>query len=149
MSRRRCIIAVRRRRTNGAPTLKPLLLTIAFLGLIALPAVCDDSAVATWKAIRAALMASDGQNYFEMGIKGALLPILKGKVVRLEPATNPTKILLAMEDGAPPEVTLKFYGPFKGKVDAGTKLSFQGVGESFTQSPFMLTLHVDADQLHR
>lgn len=104
--------------------------------------------LATWRLIKAALLAPDGQEYFDKGIRNALLPTFKGKVVRLEPPTDPTTIILAVEDGVTPDATLKFYGPLKGKVDTGTKLSFEGVGESFTANPFMLVLHVDPDRLH-
>lgn len=104
--------------------------------------------LATWKRIKATLLAPDGQSYFDMNVKGALLPTFRGKVVSLEPGTNSTTIVLAIEDGVTPDATLKFYGPLKGKVDAGTKLSFEGVGESFTASPFMLVFHVDPDKLH-
>ena len=38
--------------------------------------------------------------------------------------------------------------PLAGKVDEGTELTFEGVGESFTQSPFMLTVTVEKEKLH-
>jgi tetratricopeptide (TPR) repeat protein len=107
---------------------------------------------ATWKNLKMALSAPDGPMYFDMGMKGAMLPTLKGKVVKLEPATKPKTILVALEDGKSDgtmaDATLKFEMPLAGKVDEGTELTFEGVGESFTQSPFMLTMTVDKDNLH-
>ena len=81
-----------------------------------------------------------------------MLPTLKGKVVKLEPAVKPKTIVLAMEDGksdgTTADATLKFEMPLAGKVDEGTELTFEGVGESFTQSPFMLVVTVEKDKLH-
>lgn len=107
---------------------------------------------ATWRTLKMALSAPDGSMYFEMGMKGAMLPTLKGKVVKLEPETKPKTILVALEDGKADgtvaDATLKFEMPLPGKVDVGTELTFEGVGESFTQSPFMLTMTVDKENLH-
>ncbi len=105
-----------------------------------------------WKTIKAALMAPDGAMYFDMGMKGAMLPTFKAKVVKLEPATRPKTLMVALEDGkvdgTMADATLKFDMALPGKVDEGTEITFEGVGESFTQSPFMLTLTVDKDHLH-
>jgi hypothetical protein len=107
---------------------------------------------ATWKNLKMALSAPDGVMYFDMGMKGAMLPTAKGKVVKLEPAVKPKTILVAIEDGKSDgtvaDATLKFEMPLAGKVDVGTELTFEGVGESFTQSPFMVTMTVDKDALH-
>ncbi len=106
----------------------------------------------TWKNLKMALSAPDGPMYFDMGMKGAMLPTLKGKVVKLEPAVKPKTILIALEDGKSDgtmaDATLKFEMALPGKVDEGTELTFEGVGESFTQNPFMLTVTVDKDALH-
>ena len=106
---------------------------------------------AIWKGLKDALSAPDGVMYFEMGMKGAGLPAAKGKVVKLEPAVKPKTILVALEDGksdgTTADVTLKFEMPLAGKVDVGTELTFEGVGESFTQSPFMLVMTVEKDKL--
>jgi len=107
---------------------------------------------ARWKTLKMALSAPDGVMYFEMGMKGAMLPTLKGKVVKLEPAVKPKTVLVALEDGksdgTTADATLKFEMPLAGKVDVGTELTFEGVGESFTQSPFMVAMTVDKDNLH-
>jgi hypothetical protein len=78
-----------------------------------------DRELATWKLIKAALLAPDGENYFDMSIQGALLPTFKGRVVRLEPETNPSTIVLAVEGGATPDATLKFGRPLKGRLARG------------------------------
>jgi tetratricopeptide (TPR) repeat protein len=108
---------------------------------------------ATWKNLKMALSAPDGPMYFDMGMKGAMLPTLKGKVVKLEPAIKPKTITVVLQDGTnatstTADATLKFEMPLGGKVDEGTELTFEGVGESFTQNPFMLTMNVDKENLH-
>ncbi|MGD0131757.1 MAG: hypothetical protein ABSE57_06905 [Bryobacteraceae bacterium] len=85
---------------------------------------------------------------FEMGMKGAMLPTLKGKVVKLEPEIKPKTVVLALEDGATPDATLKFEMPLAGKVDVGTELSFEGVPQSYTATPYMVVFNMDPDKLH-
>lgn len=101
-----------------------------------------------WKNIKGELTGANGATYFESSMKGALLPTLKGKVVSMTPALKPKTVVLALEDGTTPDATLKFETPLAGKVDAGTELSFEGVPESYTTSPFMVTFAVEKDKLH-
>ena len=112
----------------------------------------DHPVEARWKTLKMALSAPDGAMYFDMGMKGAELPTLKGKVVKLEPAVKPKTVLVALEDGksdgTTADATLKFEMPLAGKVDVGTELTFEGVGDSFTATPFMLVLNVDKEKLH-
>ena len=97
---------------------------------------------ALWASLKMALTAPDGANYFMM-MKGTEVPTLKGKVIKLEPAVKPKTILLAMEDKTnnttTADATLKFEMPLAGKVDEGTELTFEGVADSYTASPFMLS----------
>jgi tetratricopeptide (TPR) repeat protein len=107
---------------------------------------------ALWKSIKEALNGPDGANYFNTNMKDTAVPTLKGKVVKLEPAVKPKTILVAMEDGKSngtmADATLKFEAALPGKVDEGTELSFEGVPESYTTSPFMVVFNVDKDKLH-
>jgi tetratricopeptide (TPR) repeat protein len=104
------------------------------------------------KSIKEALNGADGATYFNSSMKDALLPTLKGKVVKLEPEQKPKTILLAMEDGksdgTTADATLKFEAALAGKVDVGTELTFEGVPESYTTNPFMVVFNVDKDKLH-
>lgn len=99
-----------------------------------------------WKNIKAALTAPDGATYFE-SMKGTLLPEFSGKVVSMTPAVKPRTVVVAVENGTTPDATLKFETPLPGKVEPGTELKFQGVAESYTANPFMLTLVVDKTKL--
>ncbi len=91
--------------------------------------------------------------YFEMNMKGAEIPTpLKGRVIKLEPAVKPKVILLAMEDKTnnttTADATLKFEMPLAGKVEEGTELTFTGVADSYTASPFMVVFNVEKEKLH-
>jgi len=68
--------------------------------------------------------------------------------VKLVPETKPKTIILALEDGTTPDATLKFEMALPGKVDPGTELSFEGVPQSYTASPFMVVFDVEPDKLH-
>ncbi len=101
-----------------------------------------------WKNIKAQLTGPEGAGYFNSSMKDALLPTFKGKVVKLEPAVKPKTIVLALEDGVTGDATLKFEAALPGAVDPGTELSFEGVPESYTASPFMVHFNVEKDKLH-
>jgi tetratricopeptide (TPR) repeat protein len=101
-----------------------------------------------WKNIKTQLTAADGATYFSSSMKDALLPTLKGKVVKLEPELKPKTVVLALEDGTTPDATLKFEMPLAGKVEPGTELSFEGVPASYTAMPYMVVFNVEPDKLH-
>lgn len=107
---------------------------------------------ALWASIKMQLTGPGGDMYFESSMKGAQVPTLKGRVIKLEPAVRPKEILLAMEDKSnnttTADATLKFEMPLPGKVDEGTELTFEGVPESYTANPFMVVFNVDKDKLH-
>ena len=101
-----------------------------------------------WNNIKAELTGPDGANYFNSSMKDALVPTLKGKVVKLEPENRPKTVIMALGDGVTPDATLKFEMALPGKVDPGTELSFEGVPESYSTSPFMVVFNVEPDKLH-
>jgi hypothetical protein len=101
-----------------------------------------------WKNIKMQLTAADGATYFNSSMKGALLPTLKGKVVKLDPEVKPKTVVLALEDGTTPDATLKFEMPLAGKVEPGAELTFEGVPDSYTATPYMVVFSVEPDKLH-
>jgi tetratricopeptide (TPR) repeat protein len=107
-----------------------------------------DPQLKLWKNIKEQLTGAEGATYFGSSMKDALLPTLKGKVVKLTPEVKPKTLVLALEDGTTPDATLKFEMPLAGKVDVGTELSFEGVPESYTASPYMVVFNVEPDKLH-
>ena len=98
-----------------------------------------------WLLLKKTLMGADGPEYFEMNMKGAELPPLAGKLVSPTPTDHPSILLLAM-DGDKPQVTLRFAHGYRRPIAVGSLITFEGVGMSFTQEPFMLTLGVDTDR---
>ena len=104
--------------------------------------------LALWKNIKNELTGANGADYFGKSMKDALLPTLKGKVVKLEPETNPKTVVLSMIDGTTGDATLKFDAALPGKVEPGTELTFEGVPESYTADPFMVNFKVEKDKLH-
>jgi hypothetical protein len=66
----------------------PRLLFVSFLCVLLQPPSRsqDDPGLTLWKSIKKALLGLHGDEYFETSMKGALLPMLHGKVVKIEPA---------------------------------------------------------------
>ena len=98
-----------------------------------------------WAGLKMALTAPDGANVFRHDMKGAEVPTLKGRVIKLEPAVKPKTILLAMEDKSnnttTADATLKFEMPLPGKVEEGTELTFEGIADSYTAKSFHGGVH--------
>ena len=111
--------------------------------------------LAFWMSIKKELAGPNGQQYFDNGVKDAMLPpenlenvpTLKGKVISMKPATRPKEVVLGISDAENAEVTLKFETPLPGKADPGTEIEFKGRAESFTPDPFNLTFDVDPGDL--
>ena len=114
-------------------------------------AAAADPAGHLWNTIKDQLIAANGEQYFEMSVKGAELPggangvtKFKGKLVSQKPALKPKTLLVAV-GGDAPNVTLNLEGfVLPGKADPGTELSFEGQASAFTKEPFMLTFEVDS-----
>ena len=110
--------------------------------------------LALWKSIKDALTQDSGDAYFEMNMKGNLLPAgangvqkLKAKIVSMTPETKPKQIVLALEKPNVPDVTLDLSQALPGKMEAGEELQFEGVATSFTKQPFMVEFDVDPKQI--
>jgi hypothetical protein len=104
-----------------------------------------------WQLLKKALLATDGPEFFDKNLRGALLPPLAGKLVSATPTDHPSVLVLAM-DGDEPQVTLRLTHGYREEARMpkpkalGSVITFEGVGMSFTQEPFMLTFEVDTDQ---
>src|SRR6266850_2128577 len=67
-----------------------------------------------WSIIKMALIAPDGEDYFENYFKGATVPggvegitVFTGTLLSAEPAAKPSVLVVAISDSTTPEVTLK------------------------------------------
>ena len=104
--------------------------------------------LAIWVQMKQALTATDGMNYFEM-VKGTELPKFKGKVVSMDPPTNPKKIVVGISDASAAELTIEIEekGFLPGKVEPGTELEFQGVAKEFVADPFNLMVTAEKEKI--
>lgn len=98
-----------------------------------------------WVRLKSALTAPNGMEYFDGGMKDALVPTkeqppLKGKVV----SSTKKSFVLALSDDTTPEVTIVLGSkPLKQELAPGTVVEFWGVPQKLTQSPFMLEFLID------
>ncbi len=97
-----------------------------------------------WAALKQALLADDGDEYFRTHLKDAVLsPLLRGFVVSIIAGAQRPKILVALSDRTTAEVTLLIEREATdSKVKAGDEVEFLSVGVGFVKSPFMLTAEV-------
>lgn len=104
--------------------------------------------LAMWVQMKQELTGPGGAAYVEQ-LKGAALPKFKGKVVSMEPPTNPKKIVVGISDASAPEITIEIdeKGFLPGKVDPGTEIEFEAVGKEFTADPFNLTVTAEKEKI--
>jgi tetratricopeptide (TPR) repeat protein len=102
----------------------------------------DNPQLALWKVIKDSLTAADGEQYFTDKLKGTAPPKFTGKLLSTKPAIRPKELVLDLDGGDTPEVTLKLETPLPGKAEKGTEIQFKGIPSAFTKEPFMLTFDV-------
>ena len=102
--------------------------------------------LALWKTLKSELTGANGQQFFEANMKGAKVPggaegvqRFRGTLVAARPAARPTELVVAVTDPSTPEVTLKLDKALAGKPVPGSVVEFEGVPETFTREPFMVT----------
>ena len=110
--------------------------------------------LALWKNIRQELMSDAGAAYFENSMKGALLPggaegvaRFKGKLISMTPAARPRELVLAIENPDQADVRLKLESALPGKMEPGAEISFDGVADSYTKDPFLVTFTVERSHI--
>jgi hypothetical protein len=106
--------------------------------------------LALWQSIKTALSGAEGASYFNSSMKGAALPggangvtEFKGKLIEARPEVRPKVLVLSIEDGKTPDVTLKLDVPLAGKMEPGADIGFQGVATAYTVTPFNVTFDVE------
>ncbi len=107
--------------------------------------------LALWTRMKDALTAPNGDQYFESGVKGALLPgtvvpgvtKFKGKLISLKPVKAPKELVLGISDTVNGDVLIVLDEALPGTAPVGTELSFEGVPSSFTASPFRISFEVE------
>ena len=107
-----------------------------------------DAERALWSTIKDHLTGTDGDTYFNESIKAALLPTLKGTLIR-HVAQSTSILTLAMTDPNVPEVTLllrKDAAKISMRLQPGATIQFSGVAEDFQKNPFNLLFGVEEAQ---
>jgi len=113
---------------------------------------------AFWRdLVKVPLLKDDGQMYFDTVMKGAILPgepgkakgfeKFKAKLISMTPENKPKELVLALEKPDVPDVTLKFEEALPGNMEPGSVIEFEGVPDSYTKDPFMVTFLVTKEQL--
>ncbi len=108
----------------------------------------DHPDVAFFRTLREALKGETGQNYFDSGVKDALIPPQDGafKQFKVHVVSQPSakEVLVALDD-TNGDVTLVLEPPLRAttKLDPGMELSFAGAPEAFTKDPFNLKFKVE------
>jgi tetratricopeptide (TPR) repeat protein len=107
-----------------------------------------------WKRIRAELQREGGDAYFDASMKNCALPgnvngvlKFKGKLVGMMPTVRPRELVLAIENPDKPDVTLRLDSALPGKMEPGAEISFEGVADSFSKDPFMITFTVEKSKI--
>jgi len=103
--------------------------------------------LAAWLAMRRQLEDANGDKYFASDLQGKPLAQLSGTVLHAVPVRAPREITLSMTDANTPDVTLKLTVAATPAIHPGVKITFQGNGDSFAKSPFLLVVTADAAQI--
>jgi tetratricopeptide (TPR) repeat protein len=103
----------------------------------------SNPSLALWLNVRTALTGPDGATYFSANMKGAQTPAFTGKLISATPETKPKTLVLAIADGTTADVTVNLDSPLPGKAEPDTTITFQGIPDSYTASPFMVTFNAE------
>ena len=101
--------------------------------------------LALWLKIKAALSASDGEQYFASSLKGAAVPQLVGTLVGATPECRPTELRVAI--GSEPQITVKLSKPLAGRPALDREFRWEGIPVEFVKSPFMLTMDAETAKI--
>lgn len=112
----------------------------------------DHPQLALWIKIKAALLDTHGEQYFESQLKDAAVPQLIGTLVEARPTCRPKELLVAIpEPGAQApltaEIMLKLDKPLAGKPELNASFQWEGVPSAFTKEPFLLTMDAETSKL--
>jgi len=110
--------------------------------------------LALWMSLKKELTSPNAAQYFDANMKGADVPggaggveTFKGTIVAARPALRPKELVVAIADPKIPEVVLKLDTALAAKPEIGSEIQFDGVPDSFTPDPFMVTFNVERAKL--
>jgi hypothetical protein len=105
--------------------------------------------VALWMKIKAQLIDTNGEQYFQGQIKDAAVPQLWGTIVEARPACHPKELLVAVPtpDAQKPlkaEIVLKLDRPLGGMPAPDAEFHWEGIPSAFSRDPFLLTMDTES-----
>ena len=102
-----------------------------------------------WRALKTALSAPKGSEYFRKELKGTSYPRLKGIILSASLDGAVSKLVLGMANSANPEITLNIRNGRKKlkKPPPGRVVIFEGLLADFVNYPFMVTIEVESDRI--
>ena len=124
-----------------------LLFLAAFNQILLAQPSQQQPATSLWQAVKKQLSAPNGRQFFKENVENSALPILYGTLISGDPADHPDTFLVAMDGNANPEIRLKLNHSLPKPLPKGTKVAFEGIAESFSAEPFLLTLKVE--EIHK
>ncbi len=102
----------------------------------------------SWIRLRRRLEEPDGEAYFAASVRSTPLPSrLKGTLIRLSPAGKPKELVLGVGDATAEEIIFKVETAFPNEAEIGSILEFEGTIDSFTKTPFSVTVLGSPDKV--
>jgi hypothetical protein len=108
--------------------------------------------LALWMKIKAALLGTGGEQYFESNLKDSGVPQLRGVLVAATPACRPHELTVAVpmpenQEALKAEIKLVLDNPLTGKPEPNREFQWEGVPAAFTRDPFLLTMDTETAKI--
>ena len=117
----------------------------------------ENPMLAFWNEVKEGVTQSDAAKADEYwgAVKGSGFPPaekvpggkFKGKLISAAPETRPKELKIAIEKPDVADVTLVLEEPLPGKMEPGGEISFSGVPEELSKSPYMITFKVAKEDI--
>jgi tetratricopeptide (TPR) repeat protein len=108
----------------------------------------ENPRLAEWVKTRRSLAGPDGEKYFTDTLRGNPFVRIKGALIQATPDDKPTELVVGVVNPAAPEIVLKLSAPLKNAALPGTEIEFEGTVDSFSKSPFSLTLLAEPSNIY-
>jgi hypothetical protein len=121
--------------------------SVHFLTLIAVATLClaqvfpdRSQMIHLWNDVRRELLGPSGPQYFLSNIKDTAFPRLRGTVVSSVYSKSEGILTIKLDGQAEAELKLVLRSPIKTFFREGDLVQFEGVPQSFTAKPFLVTM---------
>jgi hypothetical protein len=118
---------------------RPALLAVAVCWCILAQQEAAHPQSALWTNIKRELTGPNGEEYFQTQLRGAELPMLRGKVLATS-STGETRFLMLDLSGAGTAEIKLLLASGQNAASEGAEVEFMGECTDFTRSPFLLTM---------